>query len=75
MRQLAILFLIATCVNLGFAQNVGINNVNPQAGLDVKGDVIFRVDTLELVNGVNDNIEYRRIEVHELCDYRTQYDF
>ena len=57
MRQLAILFLIATCVNLGFAQNVGINNVNPQAGLDVKGDVIFRVDTLELVNGVNDNID------------------
>ena len=41
----------------GICPNVGINNVNPQAGLDVKGDVIFRVDTLELVNGVNDNID------------------
>lgn len=57
MIRLASAFILAITINSAFAQNVGINNVNPHASLDVEGDVIFRVDTLELVNGVNDNID------------------
>lgn len=39
------------------SQNVGIGNTDPQSSLDIKGDIIFRVDTLELINGINDNID------------------
>lgn len=57
MRPLALIFLLGIIINASYAQNVGINNSTPEATLDVKGDIIFRVDTLELVNGVNDNID------------------
>ncbi len=57
MRPLALFCVLGICINTSLAQNVGINNTTPEASLDIKGDVIFRVDTLVLVNGVNDNID------------------
>ena len=38
------------------AQNVGIKNTNPQAALDVNGDIILRTGSLTLVNGQNNDI-------------------
>lgn len=38
------------------AQNVGIKNTNPQAALDVNGDIILRAGSLTLVNGQNNDI-------------------
>jgi hypothetical protein len=39
-----------------YAQNVGINNTNPAAALDVNGDLILRNGNIILVNGANENI-------------------
>ncbi len=43
--------------NLLIAQNIGINTHNPQSNLDVKGDIIFRMDTLYLLDGANEDID------------------
>ena len=56
-KCLIISILLTGFVKIALAQNVGINNTNPKSSLDIKGDIIFRVDTLELVNGINDNID------------------
>lgn len=49
--------LIIVFLKITIAQNVGIGNTDPKATLDIKGDLIFRVDTLNLINGINDNID------------------
>jgi hypothetical protein len=51
-----VFFLVCSTLNL-FSQNVGINNTNPQAALDVKGDIILRNSALNIVNGANDDID------------------
>jgi hypothetical protein len=57
MKQLLSLsFLLIISSNL-FAQNVGINNTNPQAALDLQGDVRFRSATLTLLNGLNNDVD------------------
>ena len=58
MKHIILLSLFLTILaNLSYSQNVGINNTDPKATLDIKGDIIFRVDTLNLVNGINNNID------------------
>jgi hypothetical protein len=49
-------FTLLACTQLT-AQNVGINNTNPQAALDLSGDLILRSTPLALVGGNNDNID------------------
>lgn len=44
----AILIVTQYCM----AQNVGIGNINPQARLDIAGDVIFRDEVLNVSNGL-----------------------
>jgi hypothetical protein len=39
------------------AQNVGINNSNPQASLDVQGDLRFRSAVLTLPSGLNNDVD------------------
>jgi hypothetical protein len=55
-KIIAFLFILLVSRNLT-AQNVGINNNNPQAALDVNGDIILRNSPLSIVNGANDNID------------------
>ncbi len=58
MKHIILLSLLLTIlVNLSFSQNVGINNTDPKATLDVAGDIVFRAENLNLVNGINDNID------------------
>jgi hypothetical protein len=57
MKQLFTLsFLLIISINL-FAQNVGIGNTNPQAALDLQGDVRLRSAVLTLPAGLNDNVD------------------
>ncbi len=55
-KIIAFLFILLASRNLA-AQNVGINNNNPQAALDVNGDIILRNSALNIVDGANDNID------------------
>ncbi len=62
MKNLLLLGLIlCTSVQFGFAQNVGIGTENPEAVLDINGDVIFRpvniiiTDTANYVLDINTN--------------------
>jgi hypothetical protein len=50
------LLLIICSLQTVRAQNVGIGTTNPQATLDVNGDLIFRNTALALVNGANEDI-------------------
>jgi hypothetical protein len=54
----SIFFLTSIFFFSGFvyAQNVGINNTNPGAALDVNGDLILRNGNMTLVNGANEDI-------------------
>jgi trimeric autotransporter adhesin len=57
MKQLLTLgFLLIIRVSL-FAQNVGIGNTNPQAALDLQGDIRFRSATLTLPSGLNNDVD------------------
>ncbi len=42
---------------IGIAQNVGINNTNPQASLDVQGDLRLRSAVLNLPVGLNGDVD------------------
>jgi hypothetical protein len=56
MKQLSSLsFLLIISINV-FAQNIGIGNTNPQAALDLQGDVRFRTETLTLPAGQSENV-------------------
>jgi hypothetical protein len=55
-KFIVFLFIVFASRNLA-AQNVGINNNNPQAALDVNGDIILRNSALNIVNGANENID------------------
>jgi hypothetical protein len=62
MKQLfTLIFLLVISINL-FAQNVGINNTNPQAALDLQGDVRFRSATLTLLNGLNNDVDLTTVK-------------
>ncbi|MBK8053559.1 MAG: tail fiber domain-containing protein [Saprospiraceae bacterium] len=54
-KQIFLFFIsVSTFVN---AQNVGINNIDPQAALDLKGDLRLRSETLSgIINGINNNV-------------------
>lgn len=56
MRKPFLLFVFFCIANFATAQNVGINSTNPQATLDVNGDLILRNTALTLANGANENI-------------------
>jgi hypothetical protein len=56
MKIISIVFAILANSFLLAAQNVGINNTNPGAALDVNGDLILRNSNMTLANGANENI-------------------
>jgi hypothetical protein len=52
------LFLICLLFSFNlFAQNLGINNLDPQAALDLKGDLRLRTATLNLPQGISHNVD------------------
>ncbi|MBC7850249.1 MAG: hypothetical protein H7Y31_10960 [Chitinophagaceae bacterium] len=54
-----LLALIATVITsfAALSQNVGINTTNPEAALDVYGDVIFRTVGLDVADGTNYSLD------------------
>ncbi len=58
------------------AQNVGINNINPKASLDINGDIILRKAAMPLVNGLNNNINTTasRFSHYEISGPTTPFD-
>jgi H-type lectin domain len=61
MKKLFLLLLIATSINTQ-AQNIGINNTNPQAALDVQGDLRLRSAILTLPSGLNNDVDLTTIK-------------
>jgi hypothetical protein len=59
MKKLSILLSVSLflCAFVAKSQNVGINNTNPQASLDVQGDLRFRSAILTLPNGLNNDVD------------------
>ncbi len=52
MKKNILLFSIAVIISaISFAQNIGIGNTNPQARLDINGDIILRSHALTVANG------------------------
>ena len=52
MKKNVLLFAMALILlQLSFAQNIGIGNTNPQAKLDVSGDLILRSYSLTMADG------------------------
>ncbi len=62
MKRISIVFAILANSFLLNAQNVGINNTNPGAALDVNGDLIIRNSNMVLVNGANEDINTTTIK-------------
>jgi Head domain of trimeric autotransporter adhesin/Chaperone of endosialidase len=60
-HSLSLSFLIIISINI-FAQNVGIGNTNPQAALDLQGDIRFRSATLTLLNGLNNDVDLTTVK-------------
>jgi hypothetical protein len=56
MKKIFFLFAIVNAALHLTAQNTGINNTNPQAALDINGDLIIRNAALTLANGLNEDI-------------------
>ena len=53
-----LLFLIGFLFSYNIiAQNLGINNLDPQAALDLKGDLRLRTTTLNLPQGISHNVD------------------
>jgi hypothetical protein len=50
------MYILLLSIN-SIAQNVGINNNNPQAALDVQGDLRLRSAVLTLPNGLNNDVD------------------
>jgi hypothetical protein len=62
MKQLFTLsFLLIISINL-FAQNVGIGNTNPQAALDLQGDLRLHSAVLALPNGLNNDVDLTTVK-------------
>ncbi len=58
--------LVLTCV-IGLylnsqAQNIGINTPNPQAALDLNGDMVLRSQTLMVTNGITHSLDINTIK-------------
>lgn len=56
MKKLIGLFVFCMCFVFANAQNVGINTANPNATLDINGDIILRNSNMTLLSGANENI-------------------
>lgn len=52
-KTFALIAAILLFWNSLYSQNVGINNANPEAALDVIGDVIFRTNPITAADGIN----------------------
>jgi hypothetical protein len=50
------MYILLLSIN-SIAQNIGINNTNPQASLDVQGDLRLRSAVLTLPNGLNNDVD------------------
>jgi hypothetical protein len=50
------MYILLLSIN-SIAQNVGINNANPQAALDLQGDLRLRSAVLTLPNGLNNDVD------------------
>jgi hypothetical protein len=57
MKKILLLLLTATSLLTQAQTKIGINNTNPQAALDVQGDLRLRSALLNIPYGVNDNVD------------------
>jgi FG-GAP repeat len=49
MKNIQLLLIFIFLIHFSYAQNVGINNTNPQASLDINGDFITRGATINII--------------------------
>jgi Head domain of trimeric autotransporter adhesin/Chaperone of endosialidase len=61
MKKLFLLLLLAAS-QVALAQNVGINNTNPQAALDLQGDLRLRSAVLTLPAGINNDVDLTTVK-------------
>jgi hypothetical protein len=59
-------FLLLLFSNIS-AQNVGINNTNPQAALDLNGDLRLRSATLTLPTGLSNDVDLTTVKRVYIC--------
>ena len=57
MKKIILPISFMFCAVISFAQNVGINNTNPQAALDLQGDLRLRSASLVVNNGVYSSLD------------------
>jgi trimeric autotransporter adhesin len=64
MKKTNLLLCVALCfcAFVAKAQNVGINNTNPQAALDLNGDLRLRSTILTLPNGLNNDVDLMTVK-------------
>jgi hypothetical protein len=64
MKKTNLLLCVALCICafVAEAQNVGINNTNPQAALDLNGDLRLRSTILTLPNGLNNDVDITTVK-------------
>jgi hypothetical protein len=62
MKITLLLSLVLLCTVNAFSQNVGINNTNPQAALDLQGDLRLRSAVLTLPNGLNNDVDLTTVK-------------
>jgi hypothetical protein len=56
MLKIIFSLLLSLAIFAARAQNTGVGNTNPQATLDVSGDIATRMANMSLVNGVNNDV-------------------
>lgn len=52
-----VIIALITTYFLGNAQNIGINNTDPQSSLDINGDLRLRTQTLTLPQGISHDVD------------------
>jgi hypothetical protein len=56
MQKIIFSLLLSLTIMAAGAQNTGVGNTDPQATLDVTGDIATRMASMSLVNGVNNDV-------------------
>jgi FG-GAP repeat len=60
--NLLVCVALCFCAFVAKAQNIGINNTNPQAALDLNGDLRLRSAILTLPNGLNNDVDLMTVK-------------
>ncbi len=66
-KSILLLSLVTLLSQISFAQNVGIGNTNPQAKLDVNGDLILRSYTLTVADGTSYGLD---VNTNKFSNYK-----